>query len=43
MKLHVANSGAIVNGVGTDLDYVRPGISMYGQPPGRKQLIGPPI
>ena len=34
MKLHVSNSGAIINGVGTDLDFVRPGISMYGQPPG---------
>lgn len=33
LKFHVSNSGAIVNGVGTDLDYVRPGISMYGQPP----------
>ncbi|WAQ96879.1 ALR-like protein [Mya arenaria] len=33
VKLHVANSGAIVNKVGTDLDFVRPGISMYGQAP----------
>lgn len=33
IKFHVANSGAIVNGVGTDLDFVRPGISMLGQPP----------
>ena len=34
MKVHVANSGAIINKIGVDLDYVRPGISMYGQPPG---------
>ncbi|XP_045213701.2 alanine racemase-like [Mercenaria mercenaria] len=33
IKLHVANSGAILNNIGVDLDYVRPGISMYGQPP----------
>lgn len=33
IKLHVANSGAILNKIGVDLDYVRPGISMYGQPP----------
>ncbi|KAL5018241.1 hypothetical protein ScPMuIL_003963 [Solemya velum] len=33
MKVHVANSAAILNGYGTDLDYVRPGIVMYGEPP----------
>ncbi|KAL4239637.1 hypothetical protein ACF0H5_000446 [Mactra antiquata] len=33
LKLHVANSGAIARKVGVDLDFVRPGISMYGQPP----------
>ncbi|KAI0240012.1 Alanine racemase, partial [Lamellibrachia satsuma] len=35
ISLHVANSGAILNGVGTDLDFIRPGIAMYGFPPGR--------
>ena len=34
VKVHVANSGAIINKIGVDLDYVRPGIAMYGQPPG---------
>ncbi|XP_060597721.1 alanine racemase-like [Ruditapes philippinarum] len=33
IKVHVANSGAILNKIGVDLDYVRPGISMYGQAP----------
>ena len=35
ISLHVANSGAILNGIGTDLDFVRPGIAMYGLPPGK--------
>ena len=34
VKFHIANSAGVVNGIGTDLDYVRPGICMYGQPPG---------
>ena len=34
VKLHVANSGAVLNGVGTDFDFIRPGISLYGLPPG---------
>ncbi len=34
MLFHVSNSGAIITDVGTDLDMVRPGISMYGLPPG---------
>ncbi|XP_041364946.1 alanine racemase-like [Gigantopelta aegis] len=33
IKRHVANSAAIINGFGTNLDFVRPGICMYGQPP----------
>ncbi|XP_064640981.1 alanine racemase-like isoform X2 [Lineus longissimus] len=30
VKLHVANSGAVLNGYGTDLDFVRPGLALYG-------------
>ncbi|XP_050393951.2 alanine racemase [Patella vulgata] len=33
IKLHAANSAAIIQGYGTDLDFVRPGICMYGLPP----------
>ncbi|XP_035824918.1 alanine racemase [Aplysia californica] len=33
IKVHAANSAAIIKGYGTDLDYVRPGISMYGLAP----------
>ncbi|KAH3863269.1 alanine racemase-like [Dreissena polymorpha] len=38
IKIHAANSGAIVNQIGVDLDYVRPGISMYGQAPDTSEL-----
>ena len=31
--LHAANSAAILAGIGTDLDFVRPGIALYGLPP----------
>ncbi|MCB0326904.1 MAG: alanine racemase [Bdellovibrionales bacterium] len=31
--LHSANSGAILSSVGTQLDWVRPGIMLYGYPP----------
>ena len=34
MLFHLANSGAILTGVSTDLDMVRPGICAYGLPPG---------
>ena len=34
IKRHASNSGAILRCYGTDLDYIRPGISMYGLPPG---------
>lgn len=34
MKFHVANCPAMFKGVGVDLDYVRPGICIYGLPPG---------
>ena len=34
LKLHVANTGAVLNDFGTDLDFIRPGISIYGLPPG---------
>ena len=40
VKFHIANSAAVVNGIGTDLDYVRPGICMYGQPPGNNCKSG---
>ncbi|XP_059145159.1 alanine racemase-like [Physella acuta] len=32
IKLHAANSAAIIRGIATDLDFVRPGIAMYGLP-----------
>ncbi len=31
--LHAANSAAILAGIGTDLDFVRPGIALYGLSP----------
>lgn len=31
--LHAANSAAILSGVATDLDFVRPGVALYGLPP----------
>ena len=34
LRFHAANSGAILHGLATDLDFVRPGIAMYGLPPG---------
>lgn len=34
IKLHAANSAGTLLGYGTDLDFVRPGIAMYGLPPG---------
>lgn len=34
IKLHAANSAGTLLGFGTDLDFVRPGIAMYGLPPG---------
>eukprot|EP00042_Codosiga_hollandica_P018955 m.57232 g.57232 ORF g.57232 m.57232 type:complete len:412 (-) comp49016_c0_seq2:2187-3422(-) len=30
--LHVSNSAAVIRKIGTELDYVRPGISLYGLP-----------
>ncbi|CAL1527405.1 unnamed protein product [Lymnaea stagnalis] len=33
VKVHVANSAAIIRGFGTHLDFVRPGIAIYGLPP----------
>ncbi|XP_046584684.1 alanine racemase-like [Haliotis rubra] len=33
VKVHVANSAAIIRGLGTQLDFIRPGICMYGLPP----------
>ncbi|XP_060573250.1 alanine racemase 2-like [Ruditapes philippinarum] len=37
IKLHVANSAGTLLGYGNDLDFVRPGIAMYGLPPDTKQ------
>ena len=34
LRFHAANSGAILHGLATDLDFVRPGIAVYGLPPG---------
>ncbi len=31
--LHAANSAAILAGIATDLDFVRPGVALYGLPP----------
>ncbi len=33
LRLHIANSGGLFYGAGTGLDYVRPGIALYGCPP----------
>ena len=33
---HIANSGAIVSHIATEMDMIRPGISLYGYPPGEK-------
>lgn len=33
VKVHAANSAAIIQGYATDLDFVRPGIAMYGLAP----------
>jgi len=38
--LHVANSAALLRGVGTDLDFVRPGIALYGLSPDMKNDFG---
>ena len=38
LKFHAANSGAILHGLATDLDFVRPGIAVYGLPPGQHTL-----
>ncbi|KAL3876224.1 hypothetical protein ACJMK2_034094 [Sinanodonta woodiana] len=32
IKLHAANSAGIIRGFGVDLDFIRPGIAIYGQP-----------
>ncbi|XP_067672682.1 alanine racemase-like [Haliotis asinina] len=37
VKVHVANSAAIIRGFGTQLDFIRPGICMYGLPPDPSQ------
>lgn len=34
VKVHAANSAAVIKGYATDLDFVRPGIAMYGLAPG---------
>jgi alanine racemase len=31
--VHLANSGAVLRNIGTNLDMVRPGIALYGSPP----------
>ncbi len=38
--LHAANSAAILAGIGTNLDFVRPGIALYGLPPDMHNLQG---
>ncbi len=38
--LHAANSAAILAGLGTDLDFVRPGIALYGLPPDMRTAHG---
>jgi len=38
--LHAANSAAVLAGVATDLDFVRPGVALYGLPPDQS-LISP--
>lgn len=32
INLHISNSSACMNGIGTDLDFVRPGMALYGVP-----------
>lgn len=39
MLFHVANSGGILTGVGTELDMMRPGIALYGLPPGKQNSL----
>jgi alanine racemase len=34
LRFHAANTGAVLHGLATDLDFVRPGIGLYGLPPG---------
>lgn len=34
LLFHAANSGAVLHGIATDLDFIRPGIALYGLPPG---------
>ena len=36
IQLHVSNTPALFHGLGTDLDYIRMGISLFGQPPGNR-------
>ena len=39
IKFHVANSGATLNKVGTELDFIRPGSSLFGLPSGKTMLF----
>ena len=34
VKVHAANTCAMYRGIGTDLDYARIGVALYGQPLG---------
>ncbi|KAL4239640.1 hypothetical protein ACF0H5_000447 [Mactra antiquata] len=38
IKLHAANSAGTLLGYGTELDFVRPGIAMYGLPPDTTEM-----
>ncbi|WP_287417475.1 alanine racemase [Oceanithermus sp.] len=38
--LHAANSAAILAGLGTELDFVRPGVALYGLPPDMRTAQG---
>lgn len=38
IKLHVSNTPALFHGIGNELDYIRMGISLFGQPPGTSDL-----
>lgn len=38
IKVHAANSAAIIQGFAVDLDFVRPGIGIYGLAPGKYAL-----
>ena len=38
--LHAANSAAILAGLGTELDFVRPGVALYGLPPDMREAPG---